>query len=238
MLRVLLAFFVLFSCGFPLVLRGQTPPLPSIKKRGGDLFCLGEITFDKKTKNIRFEVSVLIDDHTTLLEYLLIAHHGEKAHEALLETSIDPLHLNIVFKLLGYAESRELFRIDKEDGTPSKNYYTVSPQCAQNARFEIFIQEKGKEFESINRWIIHRITRQPLPKAPWVYHGSYLHRGKFKSRLTGSLFALLPDYGALGSYSGEEREDDTLWLVAPHVPKQGTKLLLEIRPSKQDKPLS
>lgn len=208
-------------------------PSPLVKKISPGVYQIGKITIKQQTREISFPAYTNITDPDSILEFLLVHKDGEKVHESLLITEADPQHLNIALKLLRYQESKELFRVPKENGTPSDKYYEVPEAAQKAARLGIYLTTKhqGKEqtFPASN-WVYHRKLKKEMPHEAWVYHGSYIHEQKFKAKLTGNFIAIFTDYGSLANYPGEGREDDTLWFPHPKTAKQGTQVTITIKP--------
>ncbi len=213
------------------------PVGPSIKKIGDNIYQLGDITINKKTREIEFPAIVNINQDT-LIEYILVNPEG-RSHESLFVTDIRPSHLNIAFKLLGYKQSKELLRKVNKDFQPLKDYETATPEQKKKSRFffDVSWSEGGKKKSyRINQLIKNARTSQPLPAGAWVYHGSFFHQGKYIADLQHDHFALLTDRAALGNYAGPGREDDTLWLPQEKtMPEQGTKVTITITPQNLNK---
>lgn len=208
-------------------------PEPLVKKISATTYQIGQITFNKDTREISLPAQTNIITPETPLEYLLVHSNGEKIHESLLVTEADPTHVNIALKLLNYKESPELFRLPREDGTPSEQYPEVTDEVKQAARFEVLITWKDGNVEATlpaTRWIHHRVTGKAMPETPWVYNGSYIHEQKFHAKLTGNILTIFPDVGSIANYPGEDRWDDTLWHPAPGLPQQGSPLTVTLKP--------
>lgn len=210
------------------------PAKPLVKKIAEDRYQIGDISFNKKTREITLNSQTNIIDPGTPLEFLLVHSNGEKVHESLLVTEVDPTNLNIALKLLNYPESQELFRQLKADNTLEENYPIVADKTRKAARISIQISWKeGDQLKSapITQWLRHRVTTKAMTAdTAWVYNGSYVHNGKFKAKLTGNIFAIFPNESALANYPGADREDDTLWVPAPKLPREGTKVTVTIKP--------
>lgn len=212
-----------------------TKPEPLVKKISPTTYQIGKVKLDKDSREITFPAQTNITDPDSVIEYLLVHLNGEKVHESLLVTEADPTHINLALKLLSYKESSELFRMLKEDGTPGEQYPIVADDLKKAARFSIHITLKqGEQTKTtpLTHWLQHRITKKPMPNTPWVYNGSYIHNKKFKAKLTGSIFTIFPNEGAIANYPGKDREDDTIWFPAPRIPAEGTALTVTLKPWK------
>lgn len=213
-----------------------TPPTakkPLVQKLKDGNYQIGKITFNKDTRAITLPARTNIVVADTFLEYLLVHLNGEKVHESLLVSEADPTHLNIALKLLSYKESPELFRVDKADGTPSDKYPVVADEIRKAARFGIFVTWKDQGVEKtrpITQWIQHNGNKKAMPATPWVYNGSYVHNSKFKAKLTGSMFSIFPDSGAVANYPGDDRDDDTIWVPAANLPREGSAVKVTLKP--------
>lgn len=206
---------------------------PSVVKISPDHYRVGTITFNKKTRQIQFEASCNLTESGSLLEYLIVHSNGEKVHESIFVTEIDATNLNIALKLLNYQESQELFRQITDEGIPGDTYPKVADKTRKTARFLIDITWKtgGQEKTApITDWLVNRMTNKPMPVTPWVYNGSYILRGKFKAKLSGSIFAIFPNEGSIANYPEEDRYDDSLWLAGKDLPPLGTKVTVTIKP--------
>lgn len=208
------------------------PAQPSVQQISEDVFKIGQVTLNRKTREISFPAFTHITEAGTNIEYLLVHSNGEKVHEALFITEVDPIHVNIALKLLNYQESPELFRVNKPDGTPGDTYPEVADTVKQAARFTIHAswQKEGQTASTpVTQWLLNRITQKPMPATPWVYNGSYVHKNKFKAKLTGSIFAIAPFSGAIANYPGHDREDDTLWSATADTPEQNTPVTITLK---------
>lgn len=218
--------------------KSVTPPDPAaalVRKVSPGVFQIGKITIKQATREIIFPAQTNITNPGSQLEYLLVHFNGEKIHESLLVTRAEPEHFNIALKLLRYKESKELFRLLKPDGTPGEKYPDTPEETRKAARFGIYLTigegEKKKTFPATD-WVMHRVTKKPMPNTPWVYNGSYVHKKKFKAGITGSIASIFPDFAAIANYPGDDRDDDTLWFPAPRVSPEGTKVTVTLKPWK------
>ena len=214
-----------------------TPPAkPLVKKISTDVYQIGKITFNKKTREISLIARTNLVEPGTPFEFVLVHLNGEKVHESLLITEADPTNLNIALKLLSYKESQELFRPITEDGSRSEEYQIENDATRSAARFTIHVTWKdGDQQKSapITHWLKHRITNKKMPNIPWVYNGSYIHNNKFIAKLNGNFFAILPNESALATFFGApgvDRYDDTLWVSTPNLPNEATEITVTLKP--------
>ncbi|MFK7910768.1 MAG: YdjY domain-containing protein [Akkermansiaceae bacterium] len=211
------------------------PSPPLVQEVSPGVFKIGKLTIKKDSREISFSAETKITGPDEILEFLLVHRNGEKIHETLLVTDADPEHIQIALKLLRFKESNELFRVIKPDGTRKKEFYSVPEDIRKAARFDIHLmtdQDGEKKSFPANDWVTHRVLKKPMPLQPWVFNGSYIHENKFNAKLTGSIFAIFSNMGAIANYSGEGREDDSLWLPSKRVLATGSKVTVILKPWK------
>lgn len=212
-----------------------------IEKISDDIYALGEIRINKKTKEITFPAVVEMSGQPDareqpVVEYVLVNPEG-KIHESLFITDIKPSHLNVAFKLVGFLESKELFRIVNDDFQPQEGYEKATPEQKKKSRFNMFIKwndpkDKSKTIsKSIDQLIHNAASNAPMQAGPWVYGGSFIHKGQYIADVKRDLFAIFTDRASIGNYAGKGREDDTLWFPNSKVmPTPGTKVTFSITP--------
>lgn len=211
-------------------------PVPAVREISPGIYKVGKVTITQKTQEIAFPAYLNTPNADYPPEYLLVHTHGEKIHEALLQTPADPLAVNIALKLLKFKESKHLFRAPKEDGTPGTAYHQVPDDIRKASMLEVRVHwQQGGEKKSapITSWLQHSVTKKPMPNTAWVYNGSYVHKGKFKAKLNGNILSLQPDFSAIANYGGEDREKEHIWMPAPKIPREGTKVTVSLRPWKE-----
>ncbi len=204
---------------------------PALVQLDADRFKIGDVEFSKQTRVIRFPAVINMRDG--LLEYVLVTGKG-KVHEALLRTTINATHLNIVLKLLRYQDSPELFSLRNEDGSPSGRYPVVDAKTKAAARVELRMIWQGEQQEqsaSINELIARQPKNRPMPPGPWIYSGSVVYEGRFLAEQTGDLIAIQIDQGAIFNCPGANRDNDEVWLpVTKRLPAVDAPVTFEIRP--------
>ncbi len=206
---------------------------PEVKRISETIYQLGDIHFDQTTREIWFPAEINLNDQT-LLEFALV-HEKGKTHESLLSTKTSPTQLNIVFKLLSYGESEELFEI-VDKGELTGKFPEVSEEQKAASRFNISVEwekDKKKQSASLNDWIMNLTTKEPMSVEAWINHGSYMIEKNFHAETEGSFFAIYKERGALMSYSGAGNDNDENWTAIPdRLPPVGTPLTLRIKPIK------
>lgn len=209
---------------------------PSVEKLDGTRYRIGTVTFDSKTREIRFPAAVNMSDG--LLEFAIV-HENGKIHESLLHTDISALNLNLAFKLLSYQASAELYLIPNETGGLSGDFHEVPEEVRKSARIALSVewQDDGRTRKvPINEWIQYAVTGSSMPSGPWIYGGSALYDGRFLAETTGDIAAIFITNASLINYPGDDNLNDTVWLAYPkRVPPEGTKVTVIIAPY-QDAP--
>lgn len=218
-MRLPLITTLLIAACFSLVSAEEAPEkapapksTPKIEKTGKTSFRLGDITFDSAKGEVSFPA--ILEQREVLIEYLITNPQG-KIHETLFITEVKPFKLNVVMKLLGFLESKELIYILDENYLPTDKLHPATPEQKKHSRFSIHASwsEDGKKItRNVTNLLKNVKTHQPMPSAQWVYSGSYLNNGKFKADIAGDIVGILCDPAAIGCYSGEGREDDDLWV--------------------------
>lgn len=209
----------------------QTEPL--VKKISPSVYQVGKVTFNQETREIIIPANTNITNPESIIEYLLVHFNGEKIHESLLTTEAEPTDINIALKLLDYKESRELFRMRKPDGSISDKYPIVTDDIKRASRFSIHVSWKDEDTQKtipVTQWIFNQVAKKPMSSTPWVYNGSFIYERKFNAQLTGSIFTIYPNSGAIANYPGEDRNDDTLWTPSPETPEEGTSVKVILKP--------
>jgi hypothetical protein len=207
------------------------PVKPVVEKLDENRYRIGEVTFDNKSREIRFPTKINMVEG--LLEYLIV-HQKGKVHESLLVTDVSPTHVNLAFTLLRYPASRELYPLPNDTGGVSDKFPEVPAEVKAGARIRIDVEwnDDGKTRRlPINDWIQHAVKTTAMPPGPWVYGGSEFFDGKFVPETSGDIAAIFVSQGALINYPGDDNRDDTVWLAYPkRVPAEGTNVTVIIAP--------
>lgn len=213
------------------------PAKPSVKKLDETRYQVGQVTFDRKTREIRFPAKVNMTEG--LLEFLVV-HEKGKLHESLFSTTTSPTDINLAFTLLDYKTSKELYPLPNETGGTSNKFPEVPAAIKAAARVNISAEwkEDGKIRKlTANEMIQHEVKVTAMPPGPWVYGGSDFNEGKFVAETSGDVIAIFLSMAALVNYPGEDNGDDTVWIPFPkRVPEIGTDVTLIITPEQKENP--
>lgn len=231
--RYLIIFAYSALSGFVTPANADEQARPLVKKISPCVFQVGKVTFNQVTREIVIPANTNITDPESIIEYLLVHYNGEKIHESLLTTEAEPTNINIALKLLNYKESRELFRVRNPDGSFSDKYPDVAEDIKLAARFVIHITWNEGDTEKtipVTQWIYNKSAKKNMSPTPWVYNGSYIYERKFNAQLTGSIFTIFPNSGAIANYPGDDRDDDTLWTPSSETPEEGTPVKVILKP--------
>jgi hypothetical protein len=208
---------------------------PTVKELDAERLQIGEVIFNRKTREIRFPAAVNMAGGE-LLEFLIV-HANGKVHESLLVTDISATHLNLAFKLLRYPASSEFYAVQEADGSYSNKFPEVPAAVKEAARIDLGVEweEDGKKRSAkLHEWISHGSTGQAMAADPWVYGGSGVYEGKFMAETSGDIAAIFLSNSALINYSGKDNNSDEVWLPFPkRVPVEGTKVTVVIAPFKK-----
>ena len=183
-----------------------------ITKVDENIYNIGGVILNKTTRE--FSLKAEVEQAENVIEYVLTTKKG-KIHETLFSTAIDPLHLNLCFKLLGYKKSLELFKIITPDELQKERFHQSDPETKKAARFNVFVSwiDKGKKHNyHVNNLIQNSLTNKPALVQPYVYCGSFLTEGRFQARLEGNHIAVYTNQGAIGNFSNKGHDNDTIWL--------------------------
>ena len=230
-------FFLLLTCigcsSLACAALADEPIEPLVKKISPSIYQIGEVLLNKETREISIPAHTNITDPKTIIEYLLVHFNGEKIHESLLITEADPTHINIALKLLNYKESLELFRVRKADGSISNEYTVVAEDIKKAARFSVQVTWKDGPTEKtipVTQWIYNQASKKNMAPTPWIYNGSYIYEKEFNAKLSGSIITIFPNIGAIANYSGDDRNDDSLWSPSANTPQEGTPVKVTLKP--------
>ena len=244
-----LQIFALLAAALPVLGQPRPPELaptpggkpaeeavkPNVKKIDETKYQIGEVTFDEKSREIRFPAKVNLTEGN--LEYLIVKAPMGKLHESLLSTEISATDLNVAFKLLRYPASRELYALPNQTGGISGNFPDVPADVKAGARIAIDVewQQEGKTKRvPINDWVQQEIKGQAMPAGPWVYGGSDFNDGKFIPEVTGDIAAIFVSGYSLIVYPGKDNSDDEVWIPYPkRVPAEATAVTVIISPQKK-----
>jgi len=208
-------------------------PKIKIEKIDEHRLAVGKVTIDKKAQTLSFPAS--LGNPEAVIEYLIVNQHG-KTHETLFLTETQPLHINIAMKLLGYKPSKELFPELDDELVPTGKMITETYEVKTAARFDIFVEwNDGKSDRShhINEFIYNSVSKKAAETLPYIYCGSYLIEGAFQADIDGDLVAILTNPAAIGNFSNEGRNDDTIWYPnTKRLPKKDTPISLVFKKHK------
>jgi len=214
---------------------------PSVKSLGDNLYQLGEIKFNGKSREIRFPATMNLEKG--LLEYVIVTEEG-KIHESLLSTKVRPAQLQIVLKLCHYREgvgdTFDALLPDEEKKGKKGVAERGSP-----IRIAIEWTEKVDGIDTINRHQIDELIRDlkadkpdsPMSGGQWIYTGSIIYDGSFIAEADGTMIAVYIDNGSLINSFRPGSEDDERWVTnAKIAPKTGTPITVIISPDTHEKP--
>ncbi len=215
-----------------------TPGKASVKSLGDHRYQIGDITFNGKTREIRFPATMNLEKG--LLEYVLVTDEG-KIHESLLSTKIRPAQLQIALKLCHYRDGvgdtfDALFPEDEKKGKAGIADRGSSIRIAAEWTEKSDGLEKPRRFQ-IGELIRDLKTDSPMNEGQWIYTGSIIYEGTFIAEAEGTLIAVYIDNGSLINSFRSGSDDDERWMTNTKIaPKMGTPITLVLSPESQGKP--
>lgn len=181
-----------------------------IKRIGPGQFRIGDVTFDKRSREVAFPCKVNLRD--ILIEYAIVGKIG-KLHESLLVTEVSPTHIHLAMLLLGTKDMRPKSR---------------KRQMPHGQPIDILIswQENGtKKSGRIEDWIIVEKGKQPINKGMWVYSGARIDNGYFTANTHESIVAIILDIDALANNPRTGNKNDEIWFPnEAQIPPIGTQV--------------
>ena len=205
------------------------PERPVVTKVGENLYRMGEIEIDSRTRELRIPVTVNMREGGPI-EYVLV-HENGKVHEAVFTTKVSPLHLQIALKLLQYeAGQGDVFNrllapqvLEKEGGRKEDRGEAVS------FRFVMDTDEGDADAKPVSQVIIDGGKAEPMSDEPWIYTGSTIEGGIFMAEAEGSIIAVYLDHLALFNMTREGADNDERWgansRAIPEIGTQGTVII-------------
>lgn len=202
------------------------PPPPSstnslVRELGLGEYQIGEVRLHKPSLSIRLPAAVNLREGN--IEYILVTATG-KTHESLLRTSVEPLHIQLAFLLLGAKGSGASALPEDPAATLPGPPVTISVAWTNDTTTNVLAPES---------FVLDRKAGTSPKTSPWVYTGSRLREDGFAAQLDGSIISLITDADALINNPRPGREDDDNWLVRTNgLPPLGTPVIVELRLAK------
>ncbi|MDF1862004.1 MAG: YdjY domain-containing protein [Verrucomicrobiales bacterium] len=200
---------------------------PAVTKVGENLYRLGEVALNAKTREIRIPITVNMREGGPI-EYVLV-HENGKIHESIFTTAVSPLHIQVAMKLLKYKSGNgDVFNrllapevLEKESGTKEDRGDPVS------VRFEM----EGKDPVPVSETVFDGGVAKPMAEEPWIYTGSAVEEGTFMAEAEGSIIAIYLDHLAMFNMTREGADLDDRWGANDDaIPEIGTKGVLVLSP--------
>lgn len=210
----------------PLLLRpgvrpaGQNVDIPVFEKVGPGLFRLGDLTISKTSSSVSLPAVVNMDKG--LLEYLLV-RKGDKTHESLFRTDVDPMALQTALLLIGLeGTDRPLLQQGAQE-TPEGNPVVITVS---------YLRDKKMHHPRPEEWLVKKSNGETtqISELSWVFTGSIIRNQKFLAREEGSIIALYHDPVAQIDNASSGGESDKIWFVNEKtVPPVGTPVTITIQ---------
>lgn len=177
------------------------PTNPPIREISPGLFQMGDVRFDRTRRTIQFPA--LVNMREGNIEYVVV-HATGKTHESLLRTTVQPMHVQLAFLLLGA----------KGDGTNALPADPAVELPGDALQVELsWLAESRTNRAFAEEFVLDRKAGAQAGRGAWVYTGSRLREDGFAAQLDGSIVSLITDPDALINNPRRGREDDDNWLV-------------------------
>lgn len=201
------------------------PKKPAVKQISATEFELGKIKFDGKTREIRLPAQINVTGDDDIVEYILV-HEGGKTHESLLKTSVSPLDLQVVLKLLNFKSGKgNLFDNFLPPGQ------LPDPEPLGDA-IDVLVTWPGSDDRFVNTLVRDFDSDAPMEKMPWNYNGSEIFEGVFQAESEGSIIAVYLDTLAMFNLGHPRAADDENWFpLSKNVPAYETPVTVILRPA-------
>lgn len=194
-------------------------PPPEAEKIGDDLYRIGRLTVDLKSKAAA--CAGKINMRRGPVEYLAVAPGG-KLHESVLALDVRPLHLQVGLILLGLEPKGGIFR-QGDTRVPQGSPVEIHVSWQSGSRT---VRVRGEELV----WDIPK--KRPMEPRPWVFSGSLVRDGIFLADEERSLVAVYRDPAAIINNVLPTGADDTVYKVNERiVPAYGTPVTFTVTPA-------
>ncbi len=202
----------------------------NVQQTGTDTFAIGQVTFDKKTRQIKFPAR--INMRSEVIEYALVSDMGKK-HEAILATAVKPLQLHLACLLLGITATNLSGEFNHPCPVPAAN--AVQVEIAWN-------RDGTKKREPLASLVVIKETSSPQSPQPlekplaagnWFYNGSFFGPSAFQAQAEGSFISLIRDSAALINNPRADLDNDKIhYPNTALLPPEGTpvEVILQLPP--------
>jgi len=215
--------FVL-SIFFPIRIYCQTQTNTPVKQIAPNLFEIGIVRLDSKTRTITIPTTVNMNEGQ--IEYLLVSTAG-KLHESLLKTKAEPYHIQVAMLLLNAKP------------TPPHLYYKNMDKTIPGEPVSIQLKWKNGETEKTSPaedFVFNIVKKEPLKNGDWIYNGSRIIEGTFIAQRDRSIIAIKSDIDAIFNNPISCKENENDWIVDTNFPmKVNTPVDLIIKLKSNDK---
>lgn len=207
-----------------------------VKQISPGVFDLNGIQINAATRELRIPCDIL---HQKLpIEYALCHENGEKVHETVLETKVQPIQVQLALLLANYQPGTLgiLEKLDPKEERPYKDKDT-EPKIPGANRLAIHVEWKdGDKIKKVPLSdFIQNIEKRKTPDDldTWIFNGSFIDETGFAAEVTGSIISTYVDRGAIINSAAKGNQRDDLWISMPaNIPPEETKVTLIITPAK------
>ncbi len=232
LLLVLLATSHVLASAEPAPPAATTTTNALVKEIAPGLFQIGDVRLDQRQRIVSFPAAINMDEG--LIEYLIV-HSSGKTHESLLQTAVEPYHLQTAMLLLGARGAPTHVLTNAPDGGPLKG----AQLSAENTkpirgdpvnlavRWRMAGLEKSFRLEEL---VLDVKQKSRMSSGPFTFNGSRVWAGRFIAQTEGSIVSLITDEDALFNNPRPGREDDSNWqIISEKLPPRGTPVQVTIQ---------
>ncbi len=203
-----------------------------VKELAPGIFQVGGVRLDKRQRTLSFPAALNMNEG--LIEYLIVTASG-KTHESLLQTDVEPYHVQVAMLLLGAKGAPAKPLTNAPSGGPIKGdalaNAAATPIRGEPVNLELRWQLGGVERVCrLEELVLDVKKNAPMSRGVFAFNGSRLWEGRFIAQRDGSIVSAILDEDALFNNPRPGREDDSNWQIIPKdLPPRGTPVQVTIR---------
>lgn len=203
--------------------------LPKFEKIDEQRVKAGTVELNKQTKVLSFKAKLNMREG--IIEYALAASYG-KGHEALLVSDVDPFHITLGMKLLDFKSFDGFFAPIGPNHQMQPNFLPPARQqyIGSIVQIDVVWQQDGKQRRcGLNELLFNQKKQRCMPAKHFLYNDSVVDQGVYQAAIIGDIVAIFPDRAAIFNYTGEDKDDDEVWIpYAERLPALGSEVTIEI----------
>lgn len=166
----------------------------NVKQTGSNTFAIGQVIFDKKTRQIKFPAR--INMRSEVVEYALVSDLGKK-HESILATDVKPVQLHLACLLLGINATNLTGEFNRPCPVPASNAVQVEVSWDRDGTKKRELLASLIVIKESPTPQVPQPSEKPLASGNWFYNGSFFGPSAFQAEAEGSFISLIRDPAAL-----------------------------------------